>query len=99
MELGRNRHRIVPVDGSYWADIELDHIIKDANPDLWNWTCGVTDTASWVATWDLNSCTGKLISGNKTRCHCKKTGTYAVLLVSRTHKVKKTKYKIMYDRF
>lgn len=87
MELGRNRYKINPVENSYWADVDLDHIVKDANPDLWNWTCAVADTVSFRGTWDLNSCTGRLISGNITRCHCKKTGTYAVLLVSKSHMV------------
>ncbi|KAL0272241.1 UNVERIFIED_CONTAM: hypothetical protein PYX00_005296 [Menopon gallinae] len=85
VEIGQKRRTIGDIGDSFWVDIELDNIVKDSNPDLWNWTCAVTDVAGCTGTWDLTSCTGKLVSGNVTKCHCKKTGTYAVLLVSGTN--------------
>ncbi|KAK6637504.1 hypothetical protein RUM44_007924 [Polyplax serrata] len=87
IELGRRRFRISPVADSFFADIELDHFVKDYDPEAWRWSCGVTEFASFRSTWDLNACTGQMVSPNTTRCRCRKTGTYAVLLISKNQLV------------
>lgn len=92
VQIGRSRRAVGDVGDGFWVDVELDTIVKDSNPNAWNWTCAVTDVAGCMGTWDLDSCTGQLVSGNVTKCHCRKTGTYAVLLVSGTNAVSKARY-------
>lgn len=88
VELGSQRYSVKPGDGTFLVEIEFEHTVKEYDSSLWSWGCGVAEFASFKSTWDLDSCSGHLISSNVTRCQCKKTGTYAVLLISKNSLVR-----------
>ncbi|EEB10186.1 conserved hypothetical protein [Pediculus humanus corporis] len=70
-------------NNNFIAEIDFNHLRNDYDFDEWSITCGVTEYASFRSTWNLNSCTSQPVNSNVTKCICKKTGTFALLVVTK----------------
>ncbi|GLH12057.1 Uncharacterized protein GBIM_16808, partial [Gryllus bimaculatus] len=82
IELGINGKSIEPSSGTFWVDLELDHLIHDYNPEEWNVSCGVANSVTFEHSWELEGCTAQTTGLNSTRCRCSQSGTYAILLTT-----------------
>nr|CAI5837185.1 unnamed protein product [Callosobruchus analis] len=59
---------------------ELHSNMNWSDDETWTVRCGYADAATFAYTWDIYSCHTDMISEEKTRCICPKSGVFALLL-------------------